>query len=63
MNTEAVIKVLRGAPGQTCAQIAAKLGEIPAFVSVALRELRAVGRVESAGNTRSTIWRIKRRKS
>jgi hypothetical protein len=54
----AVLTFVRRNPGVTCQQIAAGIGERPGIVRVELAELREAGRLESAGNTRGTRWRV-----
>jgi len=56
MNPTRVLIYVRKHPGSTCGEIARKLEEKPALVSLALRELRAAGKLTSEGNTRGTRW-------
>lgn len=58
MNPVRVLIYLRKHPSRTCRQIARALGEKPALVSLALRELRELARVESAGRTQATVWSV-----
>jgi DNA-binding IscR family transcriptional regulator len=56
VNTDAVLRFVRRHPGFTCEQLAAKLGESPALLSVVLRQLRKAGALVSEGATRGTKW-------
>jgi DNA-binding IclR family transcriptional regulator len=56
MNTDAVLRFVRKHPGFTCEQLAAKMGESPALLSVMLRQLRKAGQLVSEGHTRGTKW-------
>jgi hypothetical protein len=58
MNPQRVLIYLRKHPGSTCGEIALKLEEKAALVSLALRELRAAGKLTSEGKTRGTRWTI-----
>ncbi len=58
MNPARVLIFVRKHPGSTCGEIALKLEEKPALVSLVLRELRAAGKVTSEGNTRGTRWTL-----
>lgn len=58
MITARVLIYVRKHPGARCYEIALKLEESPALVSLALRELRAAGKLTSTGNTRGTRWSV-----
>jgi len=51
-----VLAYVRRHAGASCAEIAAGIGETTAFVSVALRQLRGMGKLTRAGNTQGTRW-------
>ncbi len=53
-----VLAFVRRNPDTTCQTIAAGTGLRPGIVRVELAELRAAGKLESAGNTRGTRWRV-----
>jgi DNA-binding IscR family transcriptional regulator len=63
VNTDVVLRFVRKHPGFTCEQLAAKLGESPALLSVVLRQLRKAGLLASDGNTRGTKWSAAAKKS
>jgi hypothetical protein len=54
----AIVAYVRRNPGSTCQQIADGVSERATIVSVELKALRAAGKIESAGNTRGTRWRV-----
>jgi hypothetical protein len=56
--TTRVLIYVRKHPGSTCFEIALKLEEKPALVSLALRELRAAGKLTSTGRTKGTRWSV-----
>lgn len=59
MDSNKVYKHILKNPGQTCAEMATALGEEPAVVSVALRELKQADVVKTKGNTRGQKYTAK----